>query len=878
MFFCPTTQSALAALSVLDLSHHLAGFLGAVESQKNVDRLLILSCINACVACALLCALLARVGWKLRARVPFTLSGGVLAIIFVVFTTKKALDILQLPSATTPAEVRLQIFHAAFSLLLSTGIILLTPFFRKLLEFGLMADEEHQRFITAAETNLQAFILLRPVRNSLRAITDFELIFANAAAQQLLGLDRKQLTGMPLSQVLPNMRSKGIFRRLRYVASSGIPFQGRVQDRNSLDELFDVNLRAVKTDDGIAVVLHDLSEQQQQKRRLAEMNRFAQSIIEDAPFSIIAVNDAGIITAVNGATQVLTQYRREELVGKHSLVILHDPAELSARSVEMSREFGHPVDAGFDTLRATLGPQTSNEGEWNYIRKDGQKIAVHLAMTALRDNDGSITGYLAIAFDISERKALTDSISFLAHHDALTRLPNRTQLNQRLTEALQLASDFNSRVALFVIDLDHFKRINDSLGHAAGDELLVAVSGRLREAVRTTDLIARSGGDEFFVMMPNAGHLDDVQRSGQRLFNAMQGPLQVAGREVNVTASIGVCTYPDFAGDASTLIRNADAAMFAAKNKGRNAFHAFSESMRAANADRLELEADLRRAVERGELILHYQPQVDTKTRRITGVEALLRWNHPVRGMVPPSEFIQVAEEGGMIVPMGEWVIRQACMEGRKMQVEIGGRFIIAVNLSPRQVLQDNLYQVVCDALQQSGLAPEDLELEITENTLMVTSQETLTTLARLRELGVRLAVDDFGTGFSSFSYILEYKVDRLKIDRSFTSRCASDPNASAIVRAVIAMAHGLNMTVVAEGVETEAELSFLLRRRCNEAQGYLFGRPQPLQLLREQLQASVDSSKQLASTRSNSREASCRPSASGIPIAVLTKSAIVTN
>lgn len=805
-----------------------------INAVRAVEAIRLMADISAYAACTVVCSILCRVAWKLRGRIPFAATGGILIVLLAGVATKKALDFAELRESIHTGNLHILVVGALVSIMVSIAVILLSPFLRKVVEFGLSAENEHQRFLTAAETNLHAFCLLEVERSAFRGITDFRFTFANAVAESQLGVEREKLVGMSLSEALPNVRESGVFRRLKHVAQTGISYQGRVRDKNPAGKELWLNLRAVKTEDGVAVVMHDLSEERLRQRRLEEMNRFSQSIIEDAPFSIIAVNESGIITAVNGATQVLTQYRRDELVGKHSIVMLHDPTELSARSVSMRDDQGAPVLAGFETLRATLGKRKSNESEWNYVRKDGRKIAVHLAMTALRDPENQITGYLAIAFDVSERKALTDSISFMAHHDSLTHLPNRTFLNDRLQQALEQAAFLTRRVAVFVIDLDHFKRINDSLGHSAGDELLVAVGERLKGAVRTTDVVARTGGDEFIVMMPNAGETEDIMRSGNRLLNALHAPVHVAGRELNVTTSVGVCIYPDLAQDATSLVRNADAAMYAAKHKGRNAFHAFSEVMLEANADRLELEADLRKALGRNELSLHYQPQVNTRTHEVTGAEALLRWNHPTRGMVPPAEFIQAAEEGGMIVPIGEWVIRQACYEAKKMQTELGRRFTIAVNLSPRQVLQENLVEVVQSALDETGLAATDLELEITENTLMISSTDTLSKLAQLRELGVRLAVDDFGTGFSSFKYILEYKVDRLKIDRSFIAKCPADATAAAIVRTVIAMAHGLNMTVVAEGVETEDQLAFLLRRRCDEAQGWRFGRPVPMDELRK--------------------------------------------
>jgi diguanylate cyclase (GGDEF)-like protein/PAS domain S-box-containing protein len=780
-------------------------------------------------ACGVVCIILMRVAWKLRGRVPFILAGGMLIVALIGVVANRSLDFVDFRYQLAAGDHRLHAVSALVMIVVSASVLVLSPFLRRVVEFGLTADEEHQRFLTATETSLHAFCILKTIRSPFRGITDFTVLFANAVAEQHLGIEQEPLAGKALSEVLPHVKESGILRRLKHVAQTGIPYQGQVKDKGRFGKELWFSLRAVKTDEGVALVLHDLSEERQRQHHLEEMVRFSQSIIEDAPFSIIAVDKAGIITAVNGAAQTLTQYHRDELVGKHSLLILHDPSEVSARSVLSSRGLNNAVAAGFETLIGALGRRKSNESEWSYVRKDGRKISVHLAMTALRDPENQTTGYLAIAFDVSERKALTDSISFMAHHDSLTKLPNRALLNKHLEDSIEQAAFLSRRVAVFVLDLDHFKRINDSLGHGAGDELLVAVAALLKQTTRATDLVARTGGDEFIVMMPNAGDVDDVRRSGQRLVDALHQPLHVAGRELNVTASVGLCMFPELAKDSLSLLRNADTAMYAAKHKGRDSFHAFSEEMQEASADRLELEAELRRALEQQELMVYYQPQVNTRTHELTGLEALLRWNHPTRGMVPPMEFIQAAEESGMIVPIGEWVVRQACREARQMQIATGHRFTIAVNLSPRQVLQNNLFEVVEAALNDSGLAAMDLELEITENTLMISTSETLATLARLRQLGVRLAVDDFGTGFSSFQYILDYKVDRLKIDRSFTANCASDTTAAAIVRTVIAMAHGLNMTVVAEGVENDEQLAFLHRRRCDVAQGYLFGRPVPM-------------------------------------------------
>jgi diguanylate cyclase (GGDEF)-like protein len=419
-------------------------------------------------------------------------------------------------------------------------------------------------------------------------------------------------------------------------------------------------------------------------------------------------------------------------------------------------------------------------------------------------------------------------VNHLAHHDQLTGLPNRVLLEDRMRQAIQRAKRNHHKVALLMVDVDYFKRINDSLGHTAGDALLDMIAKKLCSAVRQTDTVARMGGDEFVIIMPEFRDEKDAERCAENIIQKVSTPTMIGNREVNVTVSVGLCIFPDCAPDADALLKNADAALYEAKESGRNSFHVFNEGMVVATADKIEFEHDLRHAMVNGELSLEYQPQVSCVTGDVIGVEALLRWRHPRRGNISPSQFIPLAEATGMILPIGEWTIRMACHEGKELQDRLGRELMIAVNLSPRQFRQKNLVTQVAAALRESGLPPHCLEFEITEQTLMSSSSATNETLMQLRKLGVKIAIDDFGTGFSSFSYLLQYEVDRLKIDRSFVHRLADDPNAAAIVRAIISMAHGLNLKVVAEGVETNGQLDFLLTRNCDEAQGFYFAEAVP--------------------------------------------------
>jgi len=399
-------------------------------------------------------------------------------------------------------------------------------------------------------------------------------------------------------------------------------------------------------------------------------------------------------------------------------------------------------------------------------------------------------------------------------------------LRDKLLEAVERAKENDRKVAVFVLDLDNFKRVNDSLGHQAGDQVIREAAQQLRGAVRATDTVGRLGGDEFVVILSDIQSIDDIDRFAQNLVHRISRTMLVNQYELNVTASVGVCIYPDFANDADSLLERADAAMYASKENGRNQHQIFNSAMLKESSSRLTMEHELRHALKNDEFTLVYQPQVCLRTGVVVGLEALLRWSNGRLGRVSPADFIPLAEETGMIVPIGEWVFQQACLEGKKMSDAIGRDLSVAINLSPRQFRQKNLLGVIERALAESGLAAKNLEIEITENTLMINSSSNLDMLQKIRELGCRIAIDDFGTGFCSFSYLLEYHVDRLKIDQSFVRRAVEDANAAAVVRTVLAMSHGLNIKVVAEGVETAEQLKFLKRRRCDEAQGYLFARP----------------------------------------------------
>ncbi len=778
-------------------------------------------------ACGCACFVLARLSWLMRREPVFRTSAVALTLVLGFEGMKRLLDAFGL--GTAPGEGAAS--AGLISLLLSGGVSLLVPMLIRMKAFSEAAEQAQERFLSAAETGRQAFFIVESDRGRFSK-GDFRFTFVNANAEKLLLHRRRDLLGMPLSQALPTLPDGSLVERLRQVDRTGLPYSGEIRYRNDAGDDLWFEIQAVKMHTGVAVTLYDLSAERSGQRQVEQMHRFSQSLIHDAPFAILTTDTSGRITAMNPAAERLTGFAGSSIVGQASLVDLHDPEELRER---VARQTGH--DAGiaavtFESLLSLLEQRATAEADWHYVSPDGNRIPVHVSLTALRDDESEITGYLATAYDISERKKLTDSITFLAQHDALTGLPNRMKLRQRLDQALERAGRLNQPVAVLSIGLDNFKRVNDSLGHSAGDELLTVFADRLRTSTRCNDTVARIGGDTFVVVMPNSGSKEDAMRAAGRLSGKLQNALQLAGKELSVTASFGLCLFPEWGQDAATLLRNADAAMYAAKRSGRNCLQLFSGALSESGADELELESDLRRSLINDQMTLFYQPQVACRTGELVGVEALLRWRHPHRGLLSPEEFISAAEESGFILPLGQWVLEKACEEARAIQERLGKRITMAVNLSPRQFLQQNLGEVVEQALRNSGLAPADLELEITEYTLMISSAETIAALSRLRAMGVKFALDDFGTGFSSFKYILEYKVDRLKIDRSFVSRCPGDANAASIVRTVIAMAHGLHMDVVAEGVETEEQQRFLAWRRCDQAQGYFYGRPMPLEQL----------------------------------------------
>jgi diguanylate cyclase (GGDEF)-like protein/PAS domain S-box-containing protein len=547
--------------------------------------------------------------------------------------------------------------------------------------------------------------------------------------------------------------------------------------------------------------------------------------------------------------------RLEEMFG-------YAPGELLGQSTALFYPSAEEFEAARDPIYKQIGSGQTYTGEHQYRRKDGTLFwckVVGKAINPARADRGSIWIYddvgaeraareqLEAARDaleravaertaelqaanqkleaeINERKQAETRAQHLADHDVLTGLPNRRLLEDRLTQALALSYRNRKQTAVMFVDLDRFKNINDSLGHASGDVLLKEVADRLVRQLRVGDTICRIGGDEFVIVLPEIKRSSDAAHVAQKIIETVSQPVPVEERDLQVTASIGISVFPEDGRDAETLIRNADAAMYHAKETGRANYQFFTDQMNLAATRRLTLENDLRRAVQKGEMRVYYQPVNELQTGCAVAHEALVRWQHPTRGVIAPSEFIQLAEDTGLILKIGEWVLREACRWANFIGTDRG--LLVSVNLSPRQFLDPRLVELVAGVLRDSGLPPRLLELEITESTAMQHTDVTLATLVKLKELGVSIAIDDFGTGYSSLAYLKRFPVDKLKIDKSFVAELALGSDQKAIVAAIIGLAHTLGLKVCAEGVETESQLEFLQSCRCDYIQGYITGRP----------------------------------------------------
>jgi diguanylate cyclase (GGDEF)-like protein/PAS domain S-box-containing protein len=548
---------------------------------------------------------------------------------------------------------------------------------------------------------------------------------------------------------------------------------------------------------------------------LFEEKERAQVTLNSIGDAVISTDVSGRITYLNAIAERLTGWPNEQAIGQ--------PFQEVFRIVNATTREAAPNPM---TLAIREDKTVGLTPNCVLIRRDGVEAAIEDSAAPIHDRRGQVTGAVMVFHDVSAARAMSLKMSHLAQHDNLTNLPNRALMNDRLVEAIALSKRYGRKLALLFLDLDRFKQVNDSLGHVIGDRLLRSVARRLCSSVRSSDTVSRQGGDEFVILLWEVRCAEDAAIAADNILHALRQPHFVDQHAIFVTASIGIVTYPDDGTDAETLLNNADFAMYHAKDNERDSYQFFNADMCLRAVERQSIEADLRIAIERQEFVLHYQPKIDLLTGEIVGVEALIRWSHVQRGLIPPVQFIAIAEESGLIVPIGRWVLREACRQARAWQLAGLAPVRIAVNISSVELRAPHFALGVSAILTETGLDPHYLELELTETFLMQDSKSTLVVLKELTDIGVMLALDDFGTGYSSLSYLRRFPISTLKIDKAFVNGLTADLNDASIVTAVIGMGNNLNLRVIAEGVETREQLEFLREHNCPFGQGFYFSRP----------------------------------------------------
>jgi diguanylate cyclase (GGDEF)-like protein/PAS domain S-box-containing protein len=565
----------------------------------------------------------------------------------------------------------------------------------------------------------------------------------------------------------------------------------------------------------VTKALRNMIERAAISEALFEAKERAQVTLDSIGDAVISTDADGRVTYVNAVAEVLTGWPRLAAVGR-ALSDVFRIVDVDSREVAED-----PLALAIRENRAVnLTPNCV------LVHRDGSETHIEDSAAPIHDRRGAVTGAVIVFRDVTAARALSLRMSHLAQHDSLTDLPNRLLLNDRLGQAIAMALRRGKKLAVLYVDIDRFKHVNDSAGHTVGDRLLQSIAKRLLECVRSSDTVSRQGGDEFVILLCDVENAKDAAGAADKMLAALRRPFRVDELELHVSGSIGIVTYPEDGKSAEDLLKNADAAMYRAKDCGRNSYQFFKAEMNRYALERHSLESDLHLALERQEFVLHYQPKVELITGAVTGVEALLRWRHAKHRLILPSRFISIAENSGLIVPIGRWVLQEACRQARAWDTGGSAPAAIAVNVSSVELRAKGFVAGVRQVLSETGLAPRRLELEITETFLMQDPLRTGLVLDELKKMGVRLALDDFGTGYSSLSFLKRFPIDTLKIDHSFVRDLATDSEDASIVSAVVDMGRNLNMQVVAEGVETREQCTFLKRHHCPEAQGFYFGKP----------------------------------------------------
>jgi len=639
-----------------------------------------------------------------------------------------------------------------------------------------------------------------------------QVVSWNAGAERIKGYTAKQIVGHNFSCFFSpeDIRRGKPEEVLRMAAASGHHEENGMRVRKDGSQfLARVTFTALRDADGtlrgFSEISRDLSESKESEAKY-------RGLLEAAPDAMVVVNPSGKIVLLNVQAEKRFGYSRDELIGQQVKNII--PKGFAERLI------ADALRSAEDAMEQQIGTGIELTGR----RKDGSEFPIEIMLSPLESAGGILV--TAAIRDITKRKMAEALTIHSSKHDFLTGLPNRMLLNDRVNQAILLALRHRRRVAVLFLDLDGFKHINDSLGHPTGDKLLQSVGKRLVDCIRGSDTVSRQGGDEFVVLLSEQETAEDASVTARRMLRAVAEAHFIDQHDLHVTCSVGISLYPDDGANAETLIKNADTAMYQAKENGRQTVQFFKPAMNVRAVERQSIEEGLRRALERQEFVVHYQPKINLKTGKITGAEALLRWTHPTRGPVSPVQFIPVAEDCGLILPIGNWILREACQQARAW-VDAGLPLgTMAVNISGIQLRDENFLEAIFAILQDTGLDPRFLELELTESVLMKHAESTASILRTLRAKGIQIAVDDFGTGYSSLSYLRRFPMDALKIDQSFIRQITTVPDETIIVAAVIGMGRSLKLRVVAEGVETQEQLAFLQAHQCDEAQGYHFSPP----------------------------------------------------
>ncbi len=710
-----------------------------------------------------------------------------------------------------------------------------------------------------SETDFRSHLGLRLLHqlDSLTAIMDREMpllpphasleeglrLMVSKGASYVLVVSGRQPLGIVTERDMPGLIAGGVppgTLAMRDVMRGPVrTVDARASFAEAAGQMFDHHLRHLAVVDEDACIVGMLTQ-----HRLLEQVGF--SLVEDAWRNLVESQEALLRSEEN--------LNRAQAVARTGSWYLNIQANRMEWSAETYRMFGIAPDTpmNLELLLAHIHPDDREPllVAWDAalhgdpydiehrILIGGEVRWVHERAELSFDTNGHPLFAVGTVQDVTDLRLARQQVEFMAHHDALTRLPNRILARDRFDQAIALAARESRKVALLFLDLDNFKNINDTLGHQAGDHLLQQVVGRLNEAVRGSDTISRQGGDEFLVILSALEDENGADAVARHIVERLGQPIKVDGHELHTSGSIGISIFPDDGDEFDTLLKKADMAMYSAKESGRATYRFFTEEMNVHAFERLQMQNRLRHALAQDEFLLHYQPQVDLKTGRILGFEALLRWQNEELGMVMPGRFIPVAEESGLILPIGAWVLREACRQAREWQDRLGVRIPVAVNLSALQFRRGGLVETITGVLAETGLAPGLLELELTESMLLHDIDAVLAAMDRIRALGVNMSIDDFGTGYSSLSYLKRLPVNRLKIDQSFVRDMMADPDDASIVRAIVQMAHSLKLTVIAEGVEEVEQAQWLEREGCEQAQGYHFGRPMPADAVAELLRA----------------------------------------